>query len=414
LFALRRWVEEDGLSVDSKDPTSFGHKPHSASPRLDSLGGKTPLYHAVSNDQAKAVEYLLAKGAHVDPKYSGGRLVLPGEDNPNSSKRPSLQERTWSDVAAEAASYTEINDGSLPSKLHTPLHVAASRGNAAVVRLLVEATADVGGEDGDCNTPLHLAASAEVVLLLLWAGAGRCMTRLNKWQRTPDREMAARSWSWPAVKSPREREAPMKEFVAWPRLVGAHQRLAWCRAVLRHDFCCGVVNECNSALHAPHELHGSVVGTIAASGEVQGQDQRRLAQVFLSLDLAEMVVEMLAPATGCAKELATRSGRIGRAASNNVLCKDAQERIEKLWAARGSKLSAQVEAELFAAAKRQRDRKINNDKDHGVEDVDVVAKCVLCHIKTSRWCAGCAGVPGTHTNLISGLRLPTTGKTSTF
>jgi hypothetical protein len=50
--------------------------------------------------------------------------VLPGQHDPNSSTRAARQERSWSDVAAEAASYTEINDGSLPSKLHTPLHVA--------------------------------------------------------------------------------------------------------------------------------------------------------------------------------------------------------------------------------------------------------------------------------------------------
>ena len=68
LLVMRRWVEEDGLSVDSKDPDSYGHKPRSASPRLDSLGGKTPLYYAVCNGQLAAVEYLLAKGAHVDPK----------------------------------------------------------------------------------------------------------------------------------------------------------------------------------------------------------------------------------------------------------------------------------------------------------------------------------------------------------
>jgi hypothetical protein len=135
--------------------------------------------------------------------------------------------------------------------------------------------------------------------------------------------------------------------------------------------------------------------------------------VFLSLDLAEMVVEMLAPATGCAKELATRSGRIGRAADNNVLCKDAQERIEELWAARGSQLSAQVEAELFSAVKQQGDRKLNHDKSYRVEDVDVIAECVMCHIKTSRWCAGCAvDASGTQTNSISGLRLPTIGKAS--
>ena len=272
------------------------------------------------------------------------------------------------------------------------VQVAASRGDASIARVLVEATADVGGEDGDSNTPLHLAASAEVVSLLLHAGAGRCMTRLNKCQRTPEREMAARSWSWVPANS--EREEPMREFLAWPRFIGALQRLAWCRAVLRHDVCCGVTRESDSD------------SAVQCDGE--GRRPRRRAQVFLSLDLAEMVVEMVAPADGCAKTLATRSGRIGRAANNSVVFKDAQERIEELWAARGSKLSAQVEAELFSTGPRQDNRLGNCDETSGEDDADVIAKCVMCHIKTSRWCAGCA--EGSHTKLFSGLALPTIGE----
>ena len=273
------------------------------------------------------------------------------------------------------------------------VQVAASRGDASIVRVLVEATADVGGEDGDCNTPLHLAASAGVVLLLLHAGAGRCMTRLNKCQRTPEREMAARSWSWVAAKP--EREATMRELLTWPRFIGALQRLAWCRAVLRHDCCCGLINK-------PHS------DPIMQACDGQSRAPRR-EQVFLSLDLAEMVVEMIAPAAGCAKTLATRSGRIGRAANSSVVFKDAQERIEKLWAARGSKLSAQVEAELFSTSKRQEKRPGNCDENGEDDDVDVIAKCVMCHIKTSRWCAGCA--EGSHTKLARGLALPAIGET---
>ena len=172
----------------------------------------------------------------------------------------------------------------------------------------------------------------------------------------------------------------MREFESWPRLLGALQRLAWCRAVLRHELCCGVISA-GPAAQQGHEMHAHSLG--------QQQEQ-----LVLSLDIAEMVIEMLGPAAGCGKAMATRGGRIGRAADNSVLCKDAQERVQELWAQRGLQLSAQVEAELFSTGNG--------------EGNDVIAKCVMCHIQTSRWCAGCESTGG-HSNLITGLNLPSIG-----
>ena len=195
----------------------------------------------------------------------------------------------------------------------------------------------------------------------------------------------------------------MREFASWPRLLGALQRLAWCRAVLRHELCCGVTISVASdvasgvasgepAAHQGHELHAHTLG--------QQQEQ-----LVLSLDLAEMVIEMLGPAAGCGKEMATRGGKIGRAADNSVLCKDAQERVQDLWARRGLQLSAQVKAELFSTGRGKGEKSDGNDDD---DDADVIAKCVMCHIQTSRWCAGC-GETGGHSSATTGLHLPSIG-----
>lgn len=56
----------------------------------------------------------------------------------------------------------------------TPLHVAAERGNTEVVKLLLEAKADIDPKDDDGKTPLHWAVHSgrsEAVKVLIEAGA---------------------------------------------------------------------------------------------------------------------------------------------------------------------------------------------------------------------------------------------------
>ena len=62
----------------------------------------------------------------------------------------------------------------------TPLGMAASIGTAGVVKVLLEAGADLNARDEDGETPLHTAETAGVVKVLLEAGADpnpRCILR---------------------------------------------------------------------------------------------------------------------------------------------------------------------------------------------------------------------------------------------
>ena len=69
LDGVRRWLEEDGLLVDAKDPASNGCKGSHQQPRGGGLGGgKTPLYCAVAAGQLEVARYLLAQGGNFDCK----------------------------------------------------------------------------------------------------------------------------------------------------------------------------------------------------------------------------------------------------------------------------------------------------------------------------------------------------------
>ena len=59
------------------------------------------------------------------------------------------------DVVNELLSHPEIEKDCLSSICRSPLHLAAIRGNIAIMRLLIKAGCDKNIKDFDENTPLH-------------------------------------------------------------------------------------------------------------------------------------------------------------------------------------------------------------------------------------------------------------------
>lgn len=94
-------------------------------------GGRTPLYAAAGCEAEESTALLLAHGARVDLTYS---------------------ERGW----------------------RTPLHSAAERGyRPRLVRMLIQAGADVNAMDRDGATPLNLARDSEEIRQILIASGAR-------------------------------------------------------------------------------------------------------------------------------------------------------------------------------------------------------------------------------------------------
>lgn len=108
---------------------------------------RTPLFWAVRNGDANLVELLLNMGADVNvhaPKYSSGPSnVVTGPElwDPNPSEK--------------------VGD--------TPLHVACAKHDAAMVKLLLDKSADVQAKDESGDTPLHAAGGNIVCIRLLLA-----------------------------------------------------------------------------------------------------------------------------------------------------------------------------------------------------------------------------------------------------
>lgn len=77
--------------------------------------------------------------------------------------------------------------GAVTAQKRSPLHYAASKGQAGLAGALLEAGAAVDGKDCTGNTPLHRAAATgrvDVVKLLLDAGGAKLDAR-NREQQTP-------------------------------------------------------------------------------------------------------------------------------------------------------------------------------------------------------------------------------------
>ena len=145
---VRGHIESRGLSLNATD----GH-------------GYTALHLAAQHDHIAIVRYLLERGACVDgPRESA---CTPLHRAAFAGALESCQALVASGADLEAVD-TSFGDG------RRPLHKACR--HVAVVRLLIQAGADVDSRDGRHRTPLHVAAeigAAEVVSLLLAKGARR-------------------------------------------------------------------------------------------------------------------------------------------------------------------------------------------------------------------------------------------------
>ena len=128
--------------------------------------GDTPLLLAAGRGGASAsqvVKVLLAKGARIGDRGSGGRTAL--------------HESAYHGDAASAALLLEhgADPNAVNEEGYTPLHSQATGRNPEVVRLLLAKGAYVKARDKNGDTPLHTAAfvsdNGGAVKLLLEAGA---------------------------------------------------------------------------------------------------------------------------------------------------------------------------------------------------------------------------------------------------
>ncbi|CAM9200833.1 unnamed protein product [Hapterophycus canaliculatus] len=133
------------------------------------IEGKTPLHLATLHNHVGVVEELCAAGCDLDLEAGDGLSALD----------LAMQSGTIDAVRVLLAHSADVNTADLMD--YTPLHrlnalAAPSRDNGPVVRLLVEAGADIEAKAMSIQlTPLHLAcikhASAGTVRALLEAGA---------------------------------------------------------------------------------------------------------------------------------------------------------------------------------------------------------------------------------------------------
>jgi cytohesin len=125
--------------------------------------GKTPLHHAVGNNEINFIKFLIEAGADINAKDNQGNTPL--NNFPLYHDEDSYEARidTLSFLIANGA---EINNKN--NKGYTILHSAVLKGNIDFVRFLLQQGANINTVDNYGNTPLHTALEdAEMVELLL-------------------------------------------------------------------------------------------------------------------------------------------------------------------------------------------------------------------------------------------------------
>src|SRR5262249_44239913 len=124
----------------------------------------SPVADAAMRGDRDGVRNLLKQGADVNAPRGDGMTPLP------------LAAGRGGAAMVEMLVYAGANVGAMTRiGQYTPLHVASQTGNAAVVQALLKAGASASTRTSNTNvTPLHLAASAgnpDLVKMLLDAGA---------------------------------------------------------------------------------------------------------------------------------------------------------------------------------------------------------------------------------------------------
>ncbi|CAM9282323.1 unnamed protein product [Ectocarpus fasciculatus] len=138
------------------------------------LEGHTPLHRASVAGHAGVAERLLSSG-------DGGSAPPLGGASPSSGRMvpepPSLKWQASKEGPMLVPSVSLVKRSTLDARDHSgsrPIHLAAARGHAGVVQVLLHHGADVSGSNGVAQSPLHTAAagldSGDSVRLLLDAG----------------------------------------------------------------------------------------------------------------------------------------------------------------------------------------------------------------------------------------------------
>ncbi len=168
--------------------------------------GRTPLHDAACNGHKEVVEILVRCGATIDAMDQKGRT--PVTEAMENNRRAVVEYLVGQGAAVNLCVAAYLGDAARvkglieagadvnakDSNTWTPLHYAASRGHLEVARVLITARADLNAkgdsrsfvQEFDSGTPLHLAVRgdhAELVGLLMDKGANPEVR--DKYGRTP-------------------------------------------------------------------------------------------------------------------------------------------------------------------------------------------------------------------------------------
>jgi ankyrin repeat protein len=130
--------------------------------------GQTPLHCACKKDFGEIVELLLAAGAHTSTKDTDGYTPLHRAASSQSVEVLRILLAAASKDTNSRLANARNNRGD------SALHDASPEGSLTIVRMLLNAGADLSAKNQSGDTPLHMAVNVdqgEVVTLLLAAGA---------------------------------------------------------------------------------------------------------------------------------------------------------------------------------------------------------------------------------------------------